>query len=110
MKGIVLTLGIIGAVFGFIGAVFAIGLGGIGTSFGSQEVASVSKNGLVALLAAVTGLIGAILVYKDTKLSGWLMVGSAIVGFIAAFLAYIISAIFFLIAGIMALSIKQPKD
>ncbi len=107
MKGVVLTLGIIGAVFGLLGAVFAFGIGGIGTSFGSQEIANVSKNGLIALLAAIAGLIGTILVYKNTKISGWLMVGSAIVGFVAAFLAYIISAIFFLIGGILSLSIKK---
>lgn len=107
MKGVVLALGILGAVFGLIGALFAIGFGSMGSSFGNQEIASVSKNGIVALLSSITGLVGAILIFKNTKLAGWFMIGSAIVGFIAAFLAYIIAAIFFFIAGIMALSMKQ---
>lgn len=109
MKGAILALGILGGVFGLIGAILAIGLGGVGHALGSQDVASVSKNGIVALFAAIAGLVGAILIFKNTKLAGWLMIGSAVIGFIAAFLAYIISAIFFLIAGIMALTIKQHK-
>lgn len=109
MKGAILALGILGGVFGLIGALFAIGLGGVGQALGSQNVANASKNGVIALLASIIGLVGTVLVYKNTKLAGWLMIGSAIVGFIAAFLAYIISAIFFLIAGIMALTIKQSK-
>lgn len=107
MKVAVLVLGTIGAVFGLMGAVLAIGLGGLGTAFGSQDVASVSNNGVVALLTSITGLVGAILVFKNTKLAGWFMVGSAIIGFVAAFLAYIIAAIFFFIAGILALTMKQ---
>lgn len=107
MKGAILALGILGGVFGLIGALFAFGLSGVGQSLGSQDVASVSKNGVIALLASITGLVGAVLVFKNTKLSGWLMIGSAIIGFIAAFLAYIMSAIFFFIAGIMALTIKH---
>jgi len=107
MKGAVLALGILGAVFGLIGAVFALGLGSLGNSFGSQELASISKNGLVALVASIVGLVGAVLVFSKPRLAGWLMIGAGVVGFVVAFLAYIIGAIFFVVAGIMALTLKE---
>ncbi len=107
MKGLIVALGIIGAIFGFIGAIFALGIGGIGSAFASEGSSSITRSGIVAILASITGLVGAILVFSKSKLAGWLMIGSAVVGFVATFIAYIIGGIFLFIGGILALTIKE---
>lgn len=107
MKVAAIVLGIIGALFGFFGAIFALGLGGLGGAFGAEGAESISRSGIIAILASIVGLVGAVLVFKKSWLAGWLMVGAAVVGFVATFVAYIIGGIFLLIAGIMALTIKE---
>lgn len=109
MKGAVLALGIIGALFGFIGAIFAMGIGGIGAGFEADGASSIIKSGGVAALASLVGLIGAVLVFSKPKLGGWLMIGAASVGFVMIFMAYMIGGAFLLIAGILSLKYKQKN-
>ena len=109
MKGVVVALGIIGTIFGFFGALFALGIGGLGEAFEAEGATSVIKSGVVAILASITGLVGAVLVFGKPKLAGWLMIGSAIVGLVAVSLFYIIATVFLGIGGVLALTIKQKE-
>src|SRR4030042_4115597 len=108
MKGAVLALGIIGAIAGLIAGLFALGVQGMSEAFGA-EGSNIAANGIVAILASVVGLVGAVLVFSKPKLAGWIMIGSAIVGLVATSMFYIIALIFLGIGGILALTIKQPK-
>lgn len=99
-------LGIFGAFFGVIGAIFVVVFGGIGEALeleGSKYIAS----GMVALILSIIGLIGGII--KNNTYSGILMLIAGIGGFIAVFMAYIIAAPCFIIGGIMAL-IEGHRD
>lgn len=110
MKIAVLILGILGAVFGLLGAIFALGIGGLGSAFESAGSSSIVRSGIVAIVASSVGLVGAILAMGNkSRLGGWLMIGSAVVGFVVVFVAYIMGGIFFLIGGIAALRLKPNE-
>lgn len=108
MRGGVLALGIIGAIAGLFAGLFALGVQGVGEAFDASGP-DIGSNGIVAILASIVGLVGAILVFKKPWLAGWLMIGSAIVGLVATSLFYIIATVFLGIGGILALTIKQKE-
>ena len=97
------VLGLLGGIFGFIGAIFALIAGGIAGAFGAKSASLVVNLGWVAILFSILGIVGAALVKHRTKLGGWLMVISAIGGVISVSFAYALSFVLLIIAGLMAL-------
>lgn len=103
MKTIIAVLGILGCVFGLMGSVLAFAF----SSFGGDLTA----NGLMAVIASIAGLIASISAGKKPFLMGWVLIGSAVIGFVWSFLAFLIPAVLFLIAGVLSLTSKNelPK-
>ena len=108
-------LGLIGGIFGFLGAILTILLGGLGAAIGeaaeNQEVAQQGSGiialGFIAIIFAVIGIVGAALVKSKPKLGGGLMVVSAIGGLISISLAYSLSFILLIIGGLMGILKKD---
>ncbi len=103
------VLGLLGGIFGFFGAFFALTFGAIDTAF-SGTSSSVTGLGWSALLFSILGIIGAALVKsKKVKLAGWLMVIAAVGGVISISFFYILPGLLLLIGGLMALLRKEQK-
>ena len=107
------VLGLLGGIFGFLGALVAMLFGGLagsfGEAFGSAEAVATGTQivGMAfgAIIMAIIGIVGAAMVKnkKRHKLAGGLMIISAIGGLIAVSFAYVLATVLLLIAGIMAL-------
>lgn len=101
------VLGLIGGIFGFGGAVFAVMFGAVDEAVsGSSEI---SNLGWAAMLFSVLAIVGAILVKSKPKLGGILMLVSGIGGFISIFVFYILSAVLLVIAGLMGVLRKEKQ-
>lgn len=98
-----LVLGILGGVFGLIGAGFALLIGGLGGAFEVAGAKQIVALGWVAIVASIIGLVGAGLVTSRTKLAGGLMLFAAILGLISISFGYLFATILLGIAGILAL-------
>lgn len=100
------VLGLIGGIFGFGGAFFAIFFGAVDKAInGSSEVSSL---GWSALLASIFGIIGSIVVKFKAKVGGVMMLISAIWGVISVSLFYVLPGLLLLLAGL--LSFRKPKQ
>ncbi len=98
-----LVLGLLGGIFGFFGAIFALGVGSLGAAFGASGASDIIGLGFAAIIFSIIGIIGAVIVKSKTKAAGWLMIVSAFGGLISISFAYLLSFILLLIGGIMAL-------
>lgn len=99
------VLGLIGGIFGFGGAFFAIFFGAVDQAVnGSSEVSSL---GYSALFASVFAIIGSIVVKFKAKVGGAMMLISAVWGVISVSLFYVLPGLLLLIAGL--LSFRKPK-
>lgn len=99
------VLGLIGGIFGILGGLFAVLFG---TAFGSMsDASSISTQGWIAMAASVVAIVAATQVKDNAKRSGWLLIGSGIVGLIAISFFYILPVILLVIGGISALK-KSP--
>ncbi len=101
------VLGLIGGIFGFFGAIFALMVGGLAGAFGAKSASMVVNLGWVAILFSILGIVGASLVKSKTKLGGWFMIVSAVGGVISISFAYALSFILLIIAGLMAVIKKS---
>jgi len=96
-----LILGIIGSIFGLIGAVFAMFIGALDASFnGESSIIGLSIGGFVF---SILGLIFSIIVRKNHKIYGALTLLSGVCLLICISLFGSIGAIFFGIAGILGI-------
>jgi hypothetical protein len=59
--------------------------------------------GIIALVLSILGIVGAVLVKKKAVVGSILMLIAAIGGFICLSWTYIVSAVLFLIAGLLGL-------
>lgn len=103
------VLGLIGGIFGFGGAFFALFFGAVDQAVnGSSQVGSL---GWSALLASIVGIIGSVIVRSKAKVGGAIMLISAIWGIISISLFYVLPGLLLLIAGLMGLfrKNKQPQ-
>lgn len=98
-----LVFGILGGFFGLIGGIAAIVIGSFGEAFNFAGYSDIMILGTVAIVVSITGVVGAVLVKKNPKLGGSIMVLSGIMGFICIFVFYILGGIFMVIGGLMAL-------
>ena len=102
------VLGLIGGIFGLIGAVTALFIGEIDASLnGSSEISGL---GWAAILFSILGIVGSVIVKGKPKLGGSFMTIGAIGGFISVFFFYIIPAILLLIGGLMGLLRKDKVN
>ncbi len=101
------VLGLLGGIFGFFGAIFALFIGYVGTAFEASGASTLVSLGWGAILFSILGIVGAAFVKNKTKLSGWLMLISAIGGIISISFYYLLSFVLLLIAGLMALLKKS---
>lgn len=102
-------LGLLGGIFGFFGAIFALIFGGIGSALGGEGASTIMGLGWLAILFAILGIIGASLVKSKDKVGGWMMIISAIGGVISISMAYLLPFILLIIAGLMAVLKKGGK-
>ncbi|MDP2932781.1 MAG: DUF4064 domain-containing protein [bacterium] len=117
-----MILGIVGGIFGLIGAFMALAavsvVGGLSKAFQNStdaaatgtQMSGLSGQVWFAVLAAVVGLAGAVIVKSNAKRGGWLMIISAVVGSLAAGFFYVLGGLCLLIAGILALARKEQPQ
>ena len=104
------VLGILGGIFGFLGAMFVLFFGSIYSSFGGKDASTLVSLGLAAMLFAILGITGAALVKNKAKLGGAFMIISAIGGVISISFMYALSFILLIIAGLMAILKKEKSS
>ncbi len=103
MRVVALVLGILGAVFGFFGALLAEGVGGLGSAFGVANAHLIMGLGFLAFAAAIVGLIGAILAMSAPR-AAWIMLLIASVLVVIAISAFATpAALLFLVAMVFAI-------
>jgi uncharacterized membrane protein YfcA len=101
-------LGIIAGIFGILGGLFAVMFG---TLFGSMsDASSISTQGWVAIAASIVAIVASAQVKDNPKRSGWLLIGSGLVGLVAISFFYVLPAILLAIAGITALQQKSKSS
>ncbi|MFN2745167.1 MULTISPECIES: DUF4064 domain-containing protein [Bacillus] len=101
------VLGLIGGIFGFIGAFIALMIGGIDAAFSSSGTSQIVGLGWGAVFFSILGIVGSVIVRNKAKLGGIMLLISAIGGFICIFMFYILSGVLLFIAGIMGLVRKE---
>ena len=80
MKVAGLIVGIFGSVAGFIGAIFALLVGGISAAFGAGS--EVAWLGFAALIVSIVALVAAALAIAKPRFAAAVMLVSGIVGFV----------------------------
>jgi len=83
-----LVLGILGGIFGFLGALFAIFFGSFAGAFEVAGASDIIFYGVVAIFVSITGIVGAVIVYSGSGLMKhnvrWgsiIMIVSGVIGF-----------------------------
>ena len=110
MRIAALIVGIFGAMAGFIGALVALAVGGIGGAIEVEGAETVIIGGWIALLMSVVALVGAALSMAKPRVAAGLMAVSAIVGVIAVFAAYVLATILLTVAAIFAFLGRQRVE
>ena len=103
-----LVLGIIGGIFGFLGSIFSMSVGGIVSAFDGGNLIFVL--GISAMLFSILGLVGGLITEKKRKLGGTFMVIAAIAGIVSISFFFVLPGILFLIGGVMALFRKEDDN
>ena len=103
MKTAALVLGIIGGIGGFIGAIIALAIGGIGSAFGSSGANTVMGLAWIAIPFALVGIIGGAIAIAKPTAAGILMLIGGIGGIIAISVGFIFGGPLLIIGGILAL-------
>jgi hypothetical protein len=95
-------LGITGGVFGIIFGALGMTIGGAGVAFGSDKLAVVTAVSVVAMVLAMAGIAGAILVDKNAMMSGLLMLIPGAAGFACITIFWILPGILLIVGGVIA--------
>ena len=101
------VLGLIGGIFGFIGAIIALAIGGLGNAFGAEGASTISSLGWLAIVFSILGIVGCVVVRSKSKLGGVFMLISAIGGLISISFFYALSFVLLLLAGLMGIFKKK---
>lgn len=101
-RGAEIALTISGGIFGIIGALFALAVGGIQSAVGDSS-GNISNHGWFALLFSTLALVSLYYMSKNPKLAGKLLLVSAFGGLISISFFFVLPFILLLIAGIMCL-------
>lgn len=103
-----MVLGLLGGIFGFVAAFFAL-------AFGAMEevtsgVSEVTSLGISAFIFSAVAIIGAIVVNFRAKLGGWLMLISGIAILISVSLFGVLPALLLVSAGLMGILKKTTTS
>ncbi|ATH92534.1 membrane protein [Bacillus glycinifermentans] len=102
------VLGLIGGIFGFFGAIFALFIGGVDAAFnGSSEIIGL---GWGAIFFSILGIVASIVVKSKPKVGGVLLIISGVGGVISISMFYILPAVLLIIPGIMGLVRKDKTN
>ena len=96
-------LGILGGIFGILGATVAILLGSIGSAFSSATMSSLYYNAVGAIVFSILGMFGGIPL-KKTRINAVIMIIAAIGVFVSEFILGILPAVFFVIGAVLLLT------
>lgn len=103
------VLGLIGGIFGFIGAILALFIGGVDAAFSDTGTSDVIGLGWAAFIFSALAIVGSVVVKSRAKVGGVLLLISAIGGLISISMFYLISAILIGIAGLMGVFKKDNE-
>ncbi|MBM7552112.1 DUF4064 domain-containing protein [Thalassobacillus pellis] len=101
------VLGLIGGIFGFIGAIMALFLGGLDAALNSTGTSEISGLGWMAFLFSILAVVGAVVVRNKAKAGGIMLIIAAVGGLISISMFYLIPAVLIGIAGIMGVVRKD---
>ncbi|MCY8918095.1 DUF4064 domain-containing protein [Bacillus atrophaeus] len=101
------VLGLLGGIFGFIGAIMALVIGGLDASFNSTGTSDIIGLGWGAVFLSILGIVASVIVRKKAKLGGSLLIVSGIGGLICISLFYLLPAVLLIIPGVMGLARKD---
>ncbi|MBG9714221.1 DUF4064 domain-containing protein [Bacillus sp. CCB-MMP212] len=104
------VLGLIGGIFGVLGAVLALMIGGMGAAFEAEGADSIIGLGWAAVGLSILGIVGSVVVKNKAKAGGIMMTIAAIGGFICIFVFYILPGILLLIGGLMGIFRKDKAS
>lgn len=107
---VALILGILGGLFGIGSGLVVIGFGGLEGALALEGAGEVIGRGIGAIILSIIGMIGAGIVGNNPKVSGILMLLSAIIGFLIIFPFYIPATALFLAGGILALVSRKKES
>ncbi|WP_079478839.1 hypothetical protein [Halobacillus salinus] len=103
-----MVLGILGGLFGFGAASFALFIGAVDESLnGATEISALGKT---AFFFSIIAIAGGILVQFKPKLAGWLMLVSGVGLVIAISLFGVLPALFLIAAGLMGIVRKEATQ
>ncbi|MGZ4881545.1 MAG: hypothetical protein ACXV7G_10855 [Halobacteriota archaeon] len=105
----VFWLGVIGLIFGILGAVFAIMVQGIGEAFGATGGTNLYYNAAGAIVFSVIGMVGAALETRRI-VSGLLMIIGGIGVLISISALGIITVILYVLGGILILARRKKEE
>jgi hypothetical protein len=104
----VFWLGVIGLIFGIIGAVLAIILQNISEAFGATGGTNLYTNAAGAIIFSIVGMAGA--VFEDRRIIGGLLMIIGAVGVLISISALgVVTLILFLIGGVLILVRKREE-
>ncbi|HWO95763.1 MAG TPA: DUF4064 domain-containing protein, partial [Bacillus sp. (in: firmicutes)] len=102
------VLGLLGGIFGIIGAFIALFIGGVDAAInGSSNIIGL---GWTAVILSILGIVGSVVVKGKPKLGGIFMLVAGIGGFICVSFAYILSGVLLIIAGVMGVFRKDKTS
>lgn len=101
-RGGEVTLAILGGVFGIIGGLIAVAVGGAQGAVGDTSM-NVGGLGWGAVGFSALAIVASFFAGSRSKLAGWMLVVSAVGGLICISFFYILPFILLLIAGLMCL-------
>lgn len=98
-----LVLGIVGGILGLLGGLALSAVGTLGAALEAEGSGVVMGAGALILLLSVFAIVAGSLALKYPKFSGWSMIVSGVVGFIAVRGGYVLAGILLFIGGVFAL-------
>ncbi|MEY8351473.1 DUF4064 domain-containing protein [Bacillus cereus] len=101
------VLGLIGGIFGIIGAILALMVGGLGAAFEAEGANSIIGLGWAAVGLSILGIVGSVVVKSKAKAGGIMMTIAAIGGIICIFVFYLLPGVLLLIGGLMGIFRKD---
>ncbi|MEC0073260.1 DUF4064 domain-containing protein [Bacillus bombysepticus] len=104
------VLGLIGGIFGILGAILALMVGGLGAAFEAEGANSIIGLGWAAVGLSILGIVGSVVVKSKAKAGGIMMTIAAIGGIICIFVFYILPGILLLIGGLMGIFRKDKTS
>jgi hypothetical protein len=104
-----MVLGIVGGVFGILGALLAMMVGGLGAAFDAEGSASIVGLGFAAVFLGVLGIVGGSLARSRPSVGALLQLIAGLAGFVAVSAMWLIGGPLLLVGAILAW-IGRPRE